>query len=136
MTQAAALRGERNGLVTQQVHGSMVLQCIFVHSDWITDNANRMCFFLLKLACASACDFCVTHTHHAPHTHSDTSSASAGDFCITHMNHVPHTHSDTSSASAGDFCITLHTHSDTSKLYIFLKVMERNKHDSLLHGMS
>ena len=67
---------------------------------------NDVVVFVLKHACASACDFCVTHTHHVPHTHSDTSSASAGDFCITHMNQVPHTHSDTSSASAGDFCIT------------------------------
>ena len=47
VTQAAAPRGERSGFVTQQVHGAMVLQCIFVHSDWITDNANRTMLLFL-----------------------------------------------------------------------------------------
>ena len=90
VTQAAALRGERSGFVTQQVHGSMVLQCIFVHSDWITDNANRMLFLFWNLRVLQLVIF-VLHTRIMRLTRSDTSSASAGDFCVTHTHHAPHT---------------------------------------------
>ena len=104
---------------------------MYLRAFWLD---NRQCkqnvVFVLKLACASAGDFCVTHTHHAPHTQWHKQCFSWWFLCYTHASCASHavtqavlqlvisvlhtrimrlTRSDTSSASAGDFCVT-HTH--------------------------